>query len=40
MRLRYTSVDVLDAYAAVMAAAGAAGMDEAAVKTDIWASIW
>ena len=40
MRLRYTSVDVLDAYAAVMAAAGAAGMDEAAVKTDVWASIW
>ena len=30
-----TSVDVLDAYAAVMAAAGAAGVDESVVKADV-----
>ena len=30
-----TGIDVLDAYAAVMAAAGAAGMDEGAVKADV-----
>lgn len=30
-----TGVDVLDAYAAVMAAAGAAGVDESAVKADV-----
>jgi hypothetical protein len=34
-----TGIDVLDAYAAVMAAAGAAGMDEAAVKADMRALI-
>lgn len=30
-----TGVDVLDAYAAVMAAAGAAGVDETVVKADV-----
>lgn len=30
-----TGADVLDTYAAVMAAAGAAGVDEAAVKSDV-----
>lgn len=30
-----TGVDVLDAYAAVMAAAGAAGVDEVVVKADV-----
>lgn len=34
-----TGVDVLDAYAAVMAAASAAGMDENVVKTDVRALI-
>jgi hypothetical protein len=34
-----TSIDVLDAYAAVMAAAGAAGVDEAVVKADVRALI-
>ena len=34
-----TGVDVLDAYAAVMAAAGAAGVDEAVVKADVRALI-
>lgn len=34
-----TGVDVLDAYAAVMAAAGAAGVDESAVKADVRAII-
>ncbi len=34
-----TSVDVLDAYAAVMAAAGVAGVDEALVKADVRAII-
>ena len=34
-----TGVDVLDAYAAVMAAAGAAGVDEAVVKADVCATI-
>ena len=30
-----TGVDVLDAYAAVLAAAGAAGVDEVVVKADV-----
>ncbi|WP_367185280.1 hypothetical protein [Rugamonas sp.] len=34
-----TGVDVLDAYAAVMAAAGAAGVDETVVKVDVRAMI-
>lgn len=34
-----TGVDVLDAYAAVMAAAGTAGVDEAVVKADVRAII-
>ncbi|CUI04190.1 InterPro IPR001993 [Janthinobacterium sp. CG23_2] len=34
-----TSVDVLDAYAAVMAAAGASGVDETVVKADVRAII-
>lgn len=34
-----TGVDVLDAYAAVMAAAGAAGVDEAVVRADVRALI-
>ena len=34
-----TGVDVLDAYAAVMTAAGAAGMDETVVKADVRALI-
>ena len=34
-----TSVDVLEAYAAVMAAAGAAGVDEVVVKADVRALI-
>lgn len=34
-----TGIDVLDAYAAVMAAAGAAGVDENAVKADVRALI-
>ncbi len=34
-----TGIDVLDAYAAVMAAAGAAGMDETAVNADMRALI-
>ena len=34
-----TGADVLDAYAAVMAAAGGAGVDEAAVKADVRALI-
>jgi hypothetical protein len=34
-----TGIDVLDAYAAVMAAAGAAGMDATVVKADVRALI-
>jgi hypothetical protein len=34
-----TGIDVLDAYAAVMAAAGAAGVDEAVVRADVQAII-
>lgn len=34
-----TGADVLDAYAAVMAAAGAAGVDETVVKADVRAII-
>jgi len=34
-----TGIDVLDAYAAVMAVAGAAGVDEAVVKADVRALI-
>ncbi|WP_308609586.1 hypothetical protein [Massilia aquatica] len=34
-----TGVDVLDAYAAVMTAAGAAGVDESVVKADVRAMI-
>lgn len=34
-----TSVDVLEAYAAVMVTAGAAGVDEAVVKADVRALI-
>lgn len=34
-----TGIDVLDAYAAVMAAAGAAGVDEAVVKADVRAIV-
>jgi hypothetical protein len=34
-----TGVDVVDAYAAVMAAAGAAGVDETVVKADVRALI-
>lgn len=30
-----TGIDVLDAYATVMAAAGAAGVDETVVKADV-----
>jgi len=30
-----TGIDVLDAYAAVMAAAGASGLDESVVKADM-----
>lgn len=34
-----TGIEVLDAYAAVLAAAGAAGVDETVVNEDVWALI-
>lgn len=39
MGLRHYGTDVLDAYAAVMAAVGASGVDETVVKADVRALI-